>query len=166
MSKGNITQPQGWWASNWKWVVPVGCLGVVICFVAFFVGIFAIITGSMKSSWAYTEGVNLATRHTDVVAALGEPIATGWLVSGSISVSGPSGEADLSIPLRGPNGRGTLYVIARKRAGEWSFELAEVEVKGHGDRIDLLSERGDRVSNAQLTLPAHLATPHPATARG
>ena len=125
---------------------------------AFGAVIFSIVAGSIKSSWAYTEGVDLASRHPDVVADLGEPITVGWFISGSVSVSGSSGEADFSIPLRGPKGRGTLYVIAKRRAGEWAFELAEVDVQGRTDRISLLSEGGGRVSNKALKLTIRSVT--------
>ena len=39
--------------------------------------------------------------------SLGEPVTTGWLTTGSISVSGTSGEASLSISLEGPDGSAT-----------------------------------------------------------
>lgn len=139
-------QSKGWWESNWKWAVPVGCVGSVVLFVGFFAGILLIITGSIKSSWAYSEGVALAQRDPQVVAALGEPVEPAWYFSGSINIEGSSGEADLAIPLRGSNGRGTLYVVAEKRAGEWSFESAEVEVSGRSDRIDLLARTRNSVS--------------------
>jgi hypothetical protein len=143
---------QGWWATNWKWVLPVGCLGTIVMFVALGFSIFAFVTGTMKSSWPYAEGVKLAKANPAVVDALGAPLRTTWWFSGSMNVSGPSGEAELAIPLRGSQGSGTLYVIAHKRAGEWSFELAEVAIKGNDDRIDLLSQDGVRVSNYALNL--------------
>lgn len=127
-----------WLGTNWKWVLPVGCLGTIALMVGFFFIIFSIVNGAIKSSWAYTEGMALASRHPEVVRDLGEPITSGWLVTGSINRSGSSGDADLSIPLRGPEGRGTLYVVAERRAGKWSFELAEVGLDGDSVTIDLL----------------------------
>jgi hypothetical protein len=134
-------EPRGWWSRNWKWAVPVGCLGSLVIMLALCGGLVAILFGSMKSSWACTEGVNLAVHNKRVIRELGEPIKVGWLVSGSISVSGPSGEADLSIPLSGPRGHGTLYVFAHKRVGEWNLERAEVEIYGQQERIDLLADK-------------------------
>jgi hypothetical protein len=72
---------------------------------------------------------------------LGEPIEEGWLFSGSIHVTGPSGAARLAVPLRGPRARGTLLVAARKREGEWAFERAEVQVGS--ERLDLLPKTID-----------------------
>lgn len=125
-----------WWRRNWKWALPVGCLAGL----AFAAAIVGIIFASMKSSWAYSEGVNLVHHNEKVAARLGEPIETGWLVSGSISVTGPSGTANLAIPLHGSHETGTLYVVARKVAGQWQFDRAEVEVSGQEKRIDLLDK--------------------------
>ena len=151
MSEANET-PKGWWETNWKWVIPVGCLGGIVCFAALGFGVFSLVNGMMKSSWAYTEGVKLAIHNPGIVEALGEPVEPAWWFSGSINVSGPSGDAELAIPLKGSKGRGTLYIIAHKRAGEWSFELAEVEVDGRQDRIDLLSQSPTGVSDKVLRL--------------
>jgi hypothetical protein len=150
-------QQRGWWASNWKWCLPVGCAALVLLFAGAIAGLFALVAGSLRSSWAHAEGLRLARHHPDVVAALGEPIDTGWLVSGSIRVTGPSGEADLAIPVQGPKGKATLYVIAHRRAGQWSLELAEVALPGQGGRINLTGA-GGRVSNTRATLsvaPGH-----------
>jgi hypothetical protein len=72
-----------------------------------------------------------------VVDALGEPIEPGWYMSGSINVSGSSGEADIMIPISGPRGTGRIYAVATKSAGRWSYEILEVEIDGQPERIDL-----------------------------
>ena len=64
---------------------------------------------------------------------------SGWFLTGSINVSGGTGQADLAIPLRGSVADGTLYVVAEKRGGRWTFELVEVTVEGRAERIDLLA---------------------------
>ena len=40
--------------------------------------------------------------------------------------------------ISGPKGKGTIYVVAKKSAGEWSYSRMEVEVEGQPGRIDLL----------------------------
>lgn len=133
-----------WWQRNWKWAVPVGCLGAVAFTGAFIVGLGFVVVFAIRSTGAYSEALAMARANPEVVAELGEPIEAGWFVLGSVNVTGSSGEADLSIPLSGPKNTATLYVIARKRAGVWEFELLEVEVKGREDRIDLLAPREDQ----------------------
>jgi len=112
---------------------------LVLVFAVFGVGLVGLLFTGLKTSEPYTEAVELARRHPDVVEALGEPLEAGWLTSGSISISGSSGEAEFSIPIHGPRGHGTIHVVATKEAGQWAFELLEVEIEGRNKRIDLLS---------------------------
>ena len=132
-------QSQGWFARHWKAVVGVGCLGVVILGGAFVAGIFFLVMGGIRSSDAYQQALAKANASPDVVVRLGQPIKPGWMVSGSINVSGPTGDADLAIPVSGPKGKGTIYVVGKKSAGEWTYSRLEVEIEGQPGRIDLLS---------------------------
>jgi hypothetical protein len=113
---------------------------MLVLTVAFAALIATLILSGVKSSWACSEGVELARQNPTVVAELGEPIDAGWLVTGSIRVTGPSGRAELAIPLHGPQNSATLYVVAHKQVGQWQFERAEVEVEGKAERIDLLGK--------------------------
>src|SRR5205809_2064664 len=127
--------PRSWWQRNWKWVVPVGIVGgltVLACFVGL---IFLFVFSIFRGSDAYTDAIAQARSSSAVVHELGEPIQPGWWVSGSINVTGPSGTADFETSLRGPIGRGTLYVTAEKRAGRWQYKVLEVAVEGKSDRI-------------------------------
>lgn len=129
-----------WWLRNWKWIVG-GCAAVLVVVAALFVGGIALFaTTAMKSSGAYEEGLATAQGSKDVLEAMGEPVKPGFFVTGSVSMSGSSGNADLAIPLSGPRGKGTLYLKAEKKAGRWKMELLELEVFGRNDRIQLLSE--------------------------
>lgn len=131
--------PRNWWQRNWKWVVPGGCVTLLLLFGLFVAGIVGIAFKAMKSSDVYREAVARATANPAVREALGEPIRTGWSLSGNIEVTGPSGRADVSIPLKGSRRDGTVYAVATKSAGRWSYDLLEVEVEGQGGRIDLLT---------------------------
>ncbi len=110
----------------------------ILLFALFIVGIFSLVSGMMKSSKPYQHAVSMASHDSRVIARLGEPITSGWYASGNINVSTDAGNADLSIPLKGPQGRGTVYVVAKKAAGIWSYERLEVEIEGAPDRINLL----------------------------
>ena len=134
-----------------KWVAGgCGCLLVlgVLAAVAIVFGVFGVI----KSSNVYEEALARARSHPAATAALGEPIETGWYLTGSVETSGPGGEASLSVPLEGPRGEGTLYVEATKRAGAWSYELLELAVEG-GERIDLLAGDSTGVTAAPGVTP-------------
>ena len=53
-------------------------------------------------------------------------------------VNGSSGHADLAIPVSGPQGSGTPYVVASKSAGRWSMLQLVMDIKETDERIDLL----------------------------
>jgi hypothetical protein len=133
------TSPQrtNWWGRNWKWFVPTGCLGILLLAASFVFVIISIVFGAMKSSDAYKIALAKAQADPRVVNALGFPITDGFFVSGKTNVSGSSGQADLTVPISGPKGRGTIYFVASKFAGEWTFSKLMVEVGKTGERIDL-----------------------------
>jgi hypothetical protein len=126
-----------WWSRNWKWFVPVGCLTVLLLIALFVGGILTLVFGMMKGSDVYAQALDRARTSPAVTAALGTPLEEGLFVSGNWNETGPGGSAELSIPLSGPKGDGTLYVVAKKSAGLWTFSTL-VLAAPDGSRIDLL----------------------------
>jgi hypothetical protein len=130
--------PRGnWWQRNWKWFVPTGCLTLIAMAVLFVACIVFLVFSVMKSSDAYKIAVARAKGDPRVVAALGTPISEGMFVSGKTNVNGPSGEADIGIPISGPKGKATIYAVATKSEGTWSFSKLDVKIDGTGEIIDL-----------------------------
>jgi hypothetical protein len=132
-----------WLGRNWKWLVPTGCLGLLLLAAGIVVVIVSIVFGALKSSDAYKTALAKAKADPMVVNALGSPIKDGLFISGTTNVSGSSGHADLTIPISGPKGKGTIYFVASKFAGEWTFSKLVVEVGKTGEKIDL-TENGSR----------------------
>ncbi len=128
---------KNWWGRNWKWFVPVGCLSMLLLFVGSVAAILTLTFGMMKSSDAYGMAMARAQASPQVRQALGEPFEAGYMVSGRVNVNGAAGDADMAIPLTGPKGSGTLYLVAEKSAGEWIFKKLVLEVDASGARIDL-----------------------------
>jgi hypothetical protein len=131
-------QKKGWFGRNWKWLLPVGCVGLLAIGVGVVLLIVSLVFGAIKSSDAYKEAVAKASASSAVIRELGQPIETGWLVGGTINVSGSSGDADLTIPISGPKGSGTIFAVATKSGGQWTFTKLQVETEGSSTRIDLL----------------------------
>jgi len=131
-----------------KWIA-CGCLGcagvIVVAFVAFFGLIGGAAFTGMKSNDAYKQAVARASSNPQVIEAIGDPVEAGFFVSGSVNVSGPSGSADLSIPVSGPRGKATVYLVAEKTAGLWEFSTLQVAISDTGQRIDLLNQQLERV---------------------
>ena len=97
-----------------------------------------IVFSAMKSTDLYKDALARAKAHPAVVEALGLPIRDGFLVSGNTSVNGASGEANLSIPISGPNGKATIYVSATKSLGQWNYSGLVAEIEKTHQRINLL----------------------------
>jgi len=132
-------QPQrNWWTRNWKWFVPTGCLTIIVLFAAFIASICLIVFGAMKSTDVYKDAVARAEANPAVIKALGSPIKEGMFVSGNTNVNGASGESNLSIPISGPKGKGTIYLAAKKSLGRWEYQNLVVEIQRSGERVDLL----------------------------
>lgn len=117
--------------------MPTGCLSLVALFCAFIAVIVLVVFGAMKSTDVYKTAVGRAKANPAVTAALGKPISEGMFLSGSANTSGGSGTADLSIPISGPKGKGTIYVTATKAGGDWDYSKLYVEVDKTKERIQL-----------------------------
>ena len=118
--------------------MPAGCLSMLILFVVFAGSIALIVFSAMKSTDVYKEALARAKANPAVIDSLGSPIKEGFLISGNTNVNGASGEANLSIPISGPNGKGTVYVAANKSLGRWNYSGLVVEIAKTHQRIDLL----------------------------
>jgi len=93
---------------------------------------------AVKSTAVYQDSLSSAKTNPAVIEALGSPITVGFLVSGNTNVNGASGEANLSIPVAGPKGKGTIYVAATKSLGRWNYSGLIFEIAKTHQRIDLL----------------------------
>ena len=120
--------------------MPLGCLGVIFLLAAFVGGILLLVEISFQKSDVYRTAMERAQANPEVMQKIGKPLKAGWLSSGKINISGSSGDADISIPISGPRGKGTLYAVAKKSAGEWHYQTLQVEVEGESQRIDLLQK--------------------------
>ncbi|MGZ4732314.1 MAG: cytochrome c oxidase assembly factor Coa1 family protein [Terriglobales bacterium] len=140
---------RGWLARNWKWLLATLFMGGLVLMVGF----FALIMGAIRSSDVAQASMATAKSNRRVLQQLGAPIEEGWLLSGSVNVSNASGDADLSVPISGPKGKGTIYVTAHKSGGRWNYSLMQVAIDGSDERIDLLAA-GAAPTQSNMVRPA------------
>ena len=114
-----------------KWSLIV--YGAVILF---FVLIFFVATGSLKSSDAFKLAVVKLEASEDAVEMLGTPISTG-MVTGSVEGSGPSGKASIAFSASGPKSKGTVSMEATKKGGTWEIATLALVQDGTGKSIAL-----------------------------
>lgn len=134
----------GWFGRNWKWLVPSGCLSVLLL-AAF--ALFTVIglgmkglSGLVSSTEPVAHAIQLAEADPTVLAALGKPLKAGTMVQGSLSTNNANGHADMMVPLKGPKGSADLYIKAEREAGRWSYSLIEIAIDGSGQRVNLLGK--------------------------
>jgi hypothetical protein len=124
------TKEQPLLGKHWKrGLLVIAGLGVLVT-------ILVMVT--MADSEASKMAFAAAQSNPTVKQRLGEPIKRGLFTSGSIEVSGPSGHADIAIPISGPKGRATLYAVARKSADLWKLDTLQVGFGEETERLDLL----------------------------
>jgi hypothetical protein len=138
IGKNGPTIESNWFTRNWKWVIFLGLVALLAAMVSFIGAIFFLVEISFQHNPCYVEALARARSDATVREKIGQPLKVGWLATGNLNTSGASGDLDLSIPIGGPKGKGTLYVVAKKSAGLWIIQTLQVEVKGERDRIDLL----------------------------
>lgn len=117
-------------------------LGLLVLFLLFIGAILLAVFSSIKSSTPYQHAMAVATHDARVESALGSPAKPGLWFSGNIQVHNESGDADLAIPVAGSAHKGTLYVVAKKSEGEWTYQKLALRVEDSGERIDLLRPLG------------------------
>lgn len=135
------TNQKSWFGRNWPWVLPVGgCLTLIVLAVmgigTLFVGVSKMFTSSAPYEYALSE----ASNNAEVIAVFGEPIESDGIISGNISLKNNDGEADFSIPIKGPNGVGSITVVGTKTDGEWTYKLLYVTIKETQEQINLLKK--------------------------
>jgi hypothetical protein len=134
---GPYPPPQGSRAKTGK--IVAGIVGGLVLLIIMFVGgIIAFVFTLMKSGEPYKHAVEVVQHDSRAQQRLGSPVKPGWFVTGSENTTPTSGNADLAIPVRGSERGGTVYVVAKKSAGRWTYESLELQVDGEEERINLL----------------------------
>ena len=125
-------------------------VAVFLAFILFGAAVFYGVTALMKGTDAYKISMKQVKASPEVVAALGQPISAGWVVTGNTRLSGSSGTADLSIPISGPKGEGRVLSQATKVGGTWIIHLLVVRIDGVAKPIILINERNIQIPNAAV----------------
>ncbi|MBV9928716.1 MAG: TonB family protein [Acidobacteria bacterium] len=123
-------QQKGCLGRNWKWMLPVGCLGLLLGVAALVGGIVFVAMSAIKSSEVYQGALKVAQTHPAAIEKLGQPVKDGWLVQGNINVDASGGNANFEVPVSGPKNSGTLRVSAVNPDGAWMYQKLDLVVGG------------------------------------
>lgn len=130
---------RSWMERHPLWKIPLGCLTLFVLISGFGVIVITVVFSSIRHSDVYKQALTMAEGNQQVREQIGQPIEAGWLITGQLNVEGSTGNANLSIPVSGPRGKGRIRAVARKRGGIWTFSWLQMNVDGQADAIDLLA---------------------------
>jgi hypothetical protein len=92
---------------------------VAVCLALFVGGLFYAVEKLFRSSDVYAMTLQQAQSSPCVASKLGIPMISKGFISGNLETSPAAGSADLTIPIQGPKGAGSLIVSAKKVGGKW-----------------------------------------------
>ena len=101
-------------------------------------------TSMFKDTDVYRLSLALVKSDKSVQLALGDPIKTGWLTTGSITLTGSGGNAELSIPISGSRNSAVVHSRATRAGGVWTIDRLSVLVKDNPTPIVLIDENRNR----------------------
>jgi ribosomal protein L7/L12 len=119
----------------------LGCLALLgfigLCFVSIMlVGQFV-----FRMWGPYDAALAVVRSSEEVVAALGEPINTGLMMTGSISGGGSDSDADFETSINGSRRSGTLRVSGTYHKGRWNLSIWVLYDEDNEERTIYLSAR-------------------------
>ena len=121
----------------WKWGA-LGCLAVIVIG-AIGIGVLVVfVFGAIKSTDVYKEALSRAQNDPRVIAALGSPIKSGFFLSGNVNVKNSGGTADISFPISGPKGKGSVHAVATRDSSGWHYSELTATPE-NGSTINLMS---------------------------
>lgn len=114
--------------------VGIGVLLVLtmICMVISLIGSVA----AIRQTEPYQHSIDLAINSTKVHQALGEPVKVMRFPQGAVNPAN-RGDAELYIPISGPNGSATIRVNGTNINGSWKYYAIRVDTD-RGEHINLL----------------------------
>ncbi len=119
----------------------LGCLPLLgfigLCFVS-----IMLLGQVMFRVWGpYDAAMSVVRGSEEVVAALGEPINTGLMITGGISSSGSDSDAQFETPITGSRRGGTLRVSGTYHKGRWDLSIWVLYDEDNEERTIYLSNR-------------------------
>ncbi len=134
-------QQKSWFGRNWPWLIPVGgCLVIILLFIF---GVGAAIFGVSKiltESEPYEYAVETALNNEELISIIGEPIETDGMMQGSLNYNNGKSSADITVPLKGPNGKASVTIIGEKLDDEWDYEEFYITINATNQKINLLDK--------------------------
>ncbi len=119
---------------GWRQWLLIGAAGFAVFAVAIALLVFTLLKRSEPAQFA----LQRASVNPAAVARTGAPLEVGWVVTGSLKNFGSDGgTVRLSLPVRGPKGRGTIAVRGVRVDGRWAYSELRLVPDDGGPPVDL-----------------------------
>jgi len=126
-------------SSTGKIIGFIGCGCVALILIAGLVGggIFYGVTKLLKNNDPYRDSIAAVQSNRAALDALGEPIEARFFLSGNIALNNGESTVDISIPVFGPKGKGSIHTVGTKPSGSptWIYTTWELAVEGKPEPI-------------------------------
>ena len=134
-----------------KWAIAgliIWTLGILA-----FAAMIVTVPMTMKNSGAYHISMDAVRANPEVQNALGSNISDKFWIGGSVDIqAGGTGSAQLSIPVQGDKGTGTVTSNAIRTGGQWDVRLLVVTVEGADAPIVLINKDQLVIPNAAINM--------------
>jgi amino acid transporter len=123
----------------WTIIILSVLLAIFLLIVGCCALVYKVAKSALKSSQVYVMSIQRAQNSPCAISKLGQPLAF-QMPQGSASENNDSGSADLTIPASGPQGSGSLHVVASRDNKVWTLTSETLNVGGSA--YDLPAEPG------------------------
>ncbi len=132
------TRRDSWWSRNWPLLVPMGgCISTLCACLLLIGGLFGSWAWTLRSSDPVNTAVRAVEANTRAKGLLGEPLSTGWLITGNLNLNGADGSVNATVPVSGPTGSGKVTVIGTRRNSAWTYTSITLVMDNGTDRVTL-----------------------------
>ena len=135
-----VPQPPKSRKKMWVIIILSVLLGIFLLIVGCCTLVFFGVTKALKSTQVYVLSVQRAQASPCAISQLGQPITSQGLPQGSANEVNDGGSADLTIPVQGPQGSGSLHAIASRDHKVWT--LTSLTLSTGGAQYDLPATPG------------------------
>ncbi len=117
-----------------------GVTALIVVGLSCVLGILLFVFGLLRDHTTTQQAVRLAEADARVTAVTGTPLTTGRFVTGQVSTNNGVGSANLSVPVSGPKGSGTISLAAAQDGqGNWVYSKLVFTPAAGGAVVDLQS---------------------------
>ncbi len=131
MSYNNeLLPPKLWFYRNWKWIVPVTFVALLLVFV--FIISKDIITGmgtAMADPELIEKAKEKAQNNTEVTSIFGTELEAGSIIEGDVLIHEDGKTIRVTVPLKGNKGSGMIDIYAHRSDKKWIHDSIDVRLK-------------------------------------